>query len=132
YNLVASYSGDDDFLPSSTTEGHTVVKDETTTSILTDEPDPSQVGQPFTVTFEVTASTGTPSGLVTVTVAGEAAICTGTLADGAGACEITLDTPGTHTLTASYSGDADFLPSSATEEHTVLPIKLFLPLVARK
>jgi hypothetical protein len=143
YTLTAAYSGDGHFLPSSAVEQHNVVdeqtvKNDTTTTILSDEPDPSQVGEPISVTFEVTGSSGTPSGEVTVTVAGESVSCTGALAGGTGGCQITLDDPGTYTLAASYSGDDDFLPSSTTEEHKVVEqpsvamLRLFLPLVIRK
>jgi hypothetical protein len=37
----------------------------------------------------------------------------------AGACTLTLDTPGDFTLTASYAGDARFAPSAGTESHRV-------------
>jgi hypothetical protein len=119
YTLTATYSGDGHFLSSASTEQHTVVKADSAITIYSDEPDPSQVGEPISVAFEVTAGYGTPSGSVTVTVAGETETCTDTLTNGTGGCQITLDNPGTYTLTASYSGDGDFLPSSTTEQHTV-------------
>jgi hypothetical protein len=144
-NLTAVYSGDDHYLPSSDVEGHTVVekqatiREDTTTTILSDEPDPSQVGQSFTVTFEVTAESGIPSGVVHVQVAGEPMDCFGTLTGGTGECEIiALTVPRTYTLTAAYDGDNDFLPSSDVEEHKVgeqpvaPSVRLFLPLVTRK
>ena len=84
------------------------------------------------VTYEVTADFGTPSGTVTVTAADGTENCTGVLTDGVGDCEITLGETGVYTLTATYSGDDDFLPSSIVEEHTVAPARLFLPLVVNK
>jgi hypothetical protein len=135
YTLIASYGGGDYFLPSSTTEQHTVVKGNATTTILSDEPDPSQAGQEITVIFEVTAESGVPSGVVNVTVYNEAENCSGTLNGGIGECKITLDNPGTYTLAASYQGDDNFRTSSALVEHTVVEkqlVPVFLPLVINK
>ena len=87
-----------------------------TTSITSDTPDPSVVGQPVTVGYSVTGSGGTPSGNVTVSDGVNS--CTGTVA--AGSCSITLTTAGARTLTASYAGDSNFLPStSAGAAHMV-------------
>jgi hypothetical protein len=71
-----------------------------------------------TVAFTVTSAGGTPTGDVTVEAdTGES--CTATVA--AGSCEIILNTAGDRTLTANYSGDANFNPSvSAGEAHTVI------------
>ena len=132
YDLSATYSGDDYYLPSNATVQHTVVKGDTVTKIISDEPDPSQIGQSVTVSFEVTANFGIPSGIVTVMVAGESESCTDTLTGGVGECEITLSDLGVYSLTATYSGDDDFLSSSVIVEHSVVPAKLFLPLVFRK
>jgi hypothetical protein len=110
---------------------------ETVTTILSDTPDPSQVDQPIYLSFEVTAGSGIPTGTVTVTVAGESAGCLGSLEAGWGACELTIQNPGTYTLTATYSGDENFLSSNAAEEHNVEQgpeshvFKLLLPLVIR-
>ena len=59
--------------------------------------------------------TGTPGGVVTIT-AGQATLCTVTLSGGTGSCfpsSATVLNTGRATLTASYTGSADFLPSSA-------------------
>lgn len=139
YTMTASYSGDDHFLPSSAVAEHSY-KINTAITILSDEPDPSQAGEPVTLNYRVesllepTSLPGTwLGGTVTVTAAGEDASCTSTSDRGLGNCEITLNTPGHHTLTASYSGDDDFFPSSVVEEHQVgdLPVepssRIFLP-----
>lgn len=101
----------------------------TTTTILSDIPDPSQAGQPFTVTFGVTSTLGTPTGVVTVTVSDSAELCSGELVDGAGSCQMALSSSGTYTLTASYAGEGDFLPSSASELHSVEMRRVHLPLL---
>jgi Ca2+-binding RTX toxin-like protein len=90
---------------------------DTTTAITSDAPDPSVVGQPVTVQYSVApvSGTGTPTG--TVTVSDGAISCTGTVA--AGQCSLTFTSAGARTLTASYSGDSNFSPSSsAGEPHT--------------
>ena len=93
---------------------------DTTTSITSDAPDPSVAGQQVTVQYSVApvAGTGTPAG--TVTVSDGAMSCTGTVA--AGQCSLTFTSAGAKTLTASYSGDSTFSPStSIPEPHTVNP-----------
>lgn len=101
----------------------------TTTTILSDTPDPSQAGKPFTVTFGVTATMGIPTGVVTVTVSEGEETCSGELVDGAGSCQIALSTPGTYTLNANYAGEENFLPSNASEVHTVDLRRIHLPLL---
>jgi Big-like domain-containing protein len=91
----------------------------TTTRITSHSPDPSGAGQAVTVTFTVSAASGTPGGSVTVTD-GQAS-CTGSLGGGAGRCTLTLLTVGTRTLTASYPGQNSFASSSGTASHEVQP-----------
>nr|MBA3521719.1 Ig-like domain repeat protein [Gemmatimonadales bacterium] len=120
--LTATYGGSSGFSGSSDTEPHQVQAAPppepaaTTTQIVSDAPDPSDVGQAVTVEFSVTSAGGTPSGTVTVS-AGPGESCSGTVA--AGECSITLNTSGERTLTASYAGNAGFAASSDTEGHTV-------------
>jgi len=98
------------------------------TTITSDSPDPSVVGQAAVVNFTVTSASGAPTGNVTVSDGVDS--CTGTVA--AGTCTITLTTVGARTLTATYAGDANFNGSSDTEAHMVAAIfKLFLPLILR-
>ena len=101
--------------------------------ILSDEPDPSQPGELFMVTFSVSATVGMPTGMVTVTVENESQTCSGLLVGGAGSCTLTLSAPGTYTLVAAYvSDDNSFVSSTASEIHTVeTQPHLYLPLVLR-
>lgn len=92
-----------------------VTKIPTTTTITGDSPDPSFLTQPVTVTFKVTAATGTPSG--NVTVSDGQVSCTATVA--AGQCPLTPTSVGTRTLTASYAGNDVFAASSGTASHRV-------------
>lgn len=88
----------------------------TVTAILSDSPDPSLPGQAVEVRYGVTASTGTPSGDVTVS-AGGGESCSATVA--AGGCVLTLGGSGSHILVARYSGGGAFAPSEDTESHVV-------------
>ncbi len=123
--LTATYNGGPGLNGSSATEGHTVLATQppppatTTTTITSDTPDPSVSGTSFTVSFTVASSAGTPTGSVRVTVSGGAPTCTGSLSNGAGSCQLTLNTVGERTLTATYFGAAGFSASSDTEPHTV-------------
>jgi hypothetical protein len=90
---------------------------QTTTTVVSDLPDPSAVNEPVTVSFEVSAATGAPTGTVTVTSdTGDS--CTAPVADGS--CIVTFESPGDVSLIARYSGDAIFGSSdSAPEPHVV-------------
>ena len=116
--LTATYDGNDSFSGSSGTVTHTVTatnKQDTTTVIVSHTPNPSDVGQPVVVVYTVNAFSGTPTG--DVTVSDGTASCTGTVA--AGTCTLTPTSAGAKTLTATYSGDADYNGSSGTASHTV-------------
>ena len=118
--VTATYASDGNFA-ASTSGGasQTVNAAATTTAITGDTPDPSAVGQPYTVSYTVAVSapgSGSPTG--NVTVSDGVATCTGTVASGS--CQLTSLTPGGKTLTASYVGNANFAGStSAGEAHTV-------------
>jgi hypothetical protein len=120
-SLTATYAGDANYnaSPASASVAHTVNPADTTTTITSDTPDPSNVGQAVTVNFTVapvSPGAGTPTGNVTVSDGVDS--CTGTVA--AGTCNITLTTQGARTLTATYAGDSNFNGStSAGEPHTV-------------
>jgi hypothetical protein len=121
-SLTATYAGDSNFNGSASTPAtpHTVIPADTTTSIASDNPDPSMVGQSVTVVYSVTVNgpgAGTPTGNVTVS-GGPGVTCTATVA--AGQCNVTFTSTGAKTLTATYAGDANFNGStSAGEPHTV-------------
>jgi polyvinyl alcohol dehydrogenase (cytochrome) len=90
-----------------------VSRADTTTSISSESPDPSFVGQAVTVRYAVSASSsgaGAPTGNVTVSDGTNS--CTGTVA--AGQCSISFTTSGSKSLTASYGGDANFNSSSSS------------------
>ena len=108
--LTARYAGSADFDPSASAEKpHTVHGSATTTTIESDEPDASVVGQAVDVEYSVTAGSGTPSGQVTVSD-GEIS-CTGTVA--AGHCALTFTSAGAKQLTATYGGSGTFVGSTS-------------------
>ena len=117
--LTATYAGDANFTTSaSAAEPHQVNRAATTTTITSDSPDPSVVGQSVTVNYTVTSTAGTPTG--NVTVSNGTTSCSGTVA--AGTCSLTFTSAGSHPLTASYAGDANFdVSTSAAAPHTVDP-----------
>jgi len=82
----------------------------TTTAIVSQDPDPSTVGQPVTVGFSVQAVLSTFTGTVTVTSSGGES-CNAPVS--AGSCTITFLAAGDHTLTAAYGGDAVFAASTS-------------------
>src|SRR4029079_13741562 len=100
-------------------------KNNTTTEITADTPDPSQVAESVTINFKVlSAVAGAPqvTGNVTITVNDASGdTCTGTInpVDGTGTCNISFSLFGSKTLTATYNGDANFNTSTDTEPHVV-------------
>jgi uncharacterized repeat protein (TIGR01451 family) len=121
--ITAVYGGDATFASSTGTlsPDQVVNKANTTTTITSDLPDPSVVGQPVLVNFTVTAQapgSGTPTG--NVTVSDGTVSCTGSVGS-AGSCTLTPTTAGAKTLTATYAGDSNFNGSSDTENHQVNP-----------
>jgi hypothetical protein len=131
--LVATYSGNNSFLPStSPAVPHSVQPGATGLAIVGHQPEPSYEGQSVLVSVALTVTppaSGTPTGIVTVTSG--AASCTATLPDSG--CSLILTSVGIHTLVASYSGDSNFLSSiSPGVNHKVVEKRsVYLPLICR-
>jgi hypothetical protein len=94
-----------------------------TTTALTSSQDPSNFGQSVTFTATVTAQQGfykgTPTGTVTFTY-GSTTLCNAvTLSVVTATCTYSNLPAGTDTVTAAYSGDANFATSSGTLSQTV-------------
>jgi len=103
-----------------------VIPQLTTTTTLDVSPETSSFGQTVTLTAVVaTAGTVIPAGTVTFTIDGQAqALVTLTEVGGSDQATFTTSTliPGTHTITAAYSGDATFASSgSNTVSVTISP-----------
>jgi len=132
--LNASYAGDDSFGASSASYSVTVTPAPTTTTIDTNDNSPiGTVGVPFNLNMatDTHSSGAVPSGTYTVYDAGTAVNGTSNIWNGqtgtfstVGAFDqatvtFTFTTPGHHVLTASYSGDANYAPSTTAAPYTV-------------
>jgi PKD domain-containing protein/Big-like domain-containing protein len=119
--ITATYKGNSNFTGSSDTEDHTVTTPPpppggTTTTITGDGPDPSDPGAAITVSFTVSASSGTPTGTVEVRDQNGGG-CDGSAPSGS--CSYVPNGFGTRTITATYQGGPNFTGSADTEDHTV-------------
>jgi YVTN family beta-propeller protein len=119
-SLTATYSGDGTFKSStSTAVSETVTPASASVAVLA-APNPAVPGQPVTFTATVTGVGGTPTGSVTFKD-GTTTIGTATLSGGAASFTIASLAAGNHSITASYSGDANFqggVSSPITEDVT--------------
>jgi hypothetical protein len=87
----------------------------TTNTTLGSSPNPSSYGQSviFTATVASTSGTATPSGSVTFKD-GSTSLGTVTLSGGSASLSMSSLSVGPHSITASYSGDSNFLSSAST------------------
>jgi len=117
HSITASYNGDATFSASTSPTLTQVVNQPgltATTTTLTSSANPSNLGQPVTLTATVapTSGAGTPTGTVTFTD-GATTLGTGTLSGGQATFTTSSLSAGNHTITASYSGDANFGTSTS-------------------
>jgi YVTN family beta-propeller protein/uncharacterized repeat protein (TIGR03803 family) len=119
--VVASYSGNASFAPSSgnVTQAVTQAGQSTTTTTVTSSANPSTFNQQITFTATVVGqSGGAPTGTVTfgdgVTTLGSS-----TLSGGTATLSIATLAVGPHPITAVYSGDTNFVGSSGSLNQTV-------------
>jgi hypothetical protein len=107
-SIVAAYSGDSTFLPSSSAPLKQKVQRAPTTTFLISSPNPSQSGQTVTFTATVTGQFGgTPTGTVTFKE-GETQLAQVPLTDGVAKYKTSTLTEGTHHVRANYSGDSNY------------------------
>lgn len=116
YSITAAYSGSSDFVSSTSAVLSQVVNQASTTTTLTAKPNPANAGQTVTFTATVKAvapGVGTPSGSVTF-MDGTTVLGSAPLVSGKATLATTTLTSGSHTITAVYSGDANFATSMST------------------
>jgi hypothetical protein len=102
-----------DYTSASKSVSLTVSQATTTTTITSILPNPAKPNSSVMISVSVTGSTSVASPTGTVTVkASTGESCSAAV--GAGGCSLTFATAGTRTITASYSGDANFSGSSTT------------------
>jgi hypothetical protein len=117
HSITASYGGDANFNGSISTTLNQTVKKAATTTLVSSSANPSVFGQSVTFTATVTANSpgaGTPTGAVTFKDGGST-LGTGTL-NNSGQAIFTTSTlkVGSHSITASYGGDAHFNGSTSS------------------
>jgi hypothetical protein len=113
--ITAEYSGDANFTASVSPPYFQVVNQATTSTALDGTPNPAVYSQPSTLTATVTSDRGTPAGTVQFKDGSSTITGCGTrpLTSGVATCSTTLPVA-THSLTAVYSGNVDFLTSTST------------------
>jgi len=116
HSLTATYNGDANDQPSTSPALIQQVKNSTTT-LLTSSPNPSNQNQTVTLTATVTPATAT--GTVTF-YHGSTEMGTGTLSGGIATFATFTLSPGTHSLTATYGGDANDAPSTSAAVNQVV------------
>jgi len=110
HTLSAAYGGSASFNGSSSGLATQTVNRANSTTVLASSVNPSLNGQPVTFTATVAAvapGAGTATGNVTFSD-GATPLGTAPLAGGAAALTVSSLTPGSHSISASYAGDASF------------------------
>ncbi len=118
HSITAVYSGDGNFGTSTSPAVSQVVNAAPTATAVTTSTQPSTVGQAVTLTATVSVpppGSGTPTGTVTFSDGSNPLTCgTGTPFNGTTAtCVTSALGAGSHVITASYGGDANFDPSTS-------------------
>jgi uncharacterized repeat protein (TIGR01451 family) len=112
HSLTAVYSGSTDFSSSTSAPVSQVVNPAATSTALGASPNLTAFSQPVTLTATVTSIGGTPTGAVTF-VDGTLTLGTATLSGGAATLSVSTLAVGVHSITGSYSGSPDFMPSTS-------------------
>jgi Bacterial Ig-like domain (group 3) len=115
HSIAAVYSGDVNFKTSFSSAISQNVNNAPSSVTLTSSANPSVFGQSVTFTAQVAAAapgTGTPTGSVTF-LDGTTELGTIALTAGSASLSTSALTRGTHSITAKYSGDADFGTSTS-------------------
>jgi hypothetical protein len=113
-SITAQYLGNSNFMSSSSGVLTQLVIQASTTTTVASDANPSVFGQEVTFTATVSPvspATVTPTGTVTFLIDGTPQTPVA-LAAGKAAIALSTLSHGTHTVTAQYSGDANFKPSS--------------------
>ena len=121
YTIGASYTPDSStYLASTATTLTQVVQKHPTSTVLVSSQNPSVVGEDVQFTATVTTGTGTPTGTVTFSDDGTVL---GTVALNAGSASLTTNqlAIGTHPMTATYNGDANYATSTDAVDQVVDP-----------
>ena len=116
YPVTATYSGDANYLVSTAATSFVINQ---AGSSFTASPNPSSTTYGNTVQLGATGLPSNAAGHVTFT-SGESTLCiTGTVSAGSATCTTAQLTPTTYPVTATYSGDSNYLGSTATTSFTI-------------
>ncbi len=110
HSITATYGGDSNYSTVTSTAVSQVITQGTATVSISGAPNPSSYGNNVAMTITVTGQNGViPTGSVTLMDGGTALGSALTL-DGAGKATFSVSTltAGSHTITATYSGDANY------------------------
>jgi hypothetical protein len=118
YSVSAVYTGDINYLGSTSVALNQTVTQATSAATITSSANPSSAGQAVTFTASITSSTVTPTGIVTFS-AGENVLGTATLSHGKATLSVSSLSVGSTAIAATYAGDSDIGGSSATLRQVV-------------
>jgi hypothetical protein len=126
YSVIATYSGDVVYAASSTT-AQTVSVQNTPTVTLSVTPSATTIGTAVALKATVTSSAGTPTGTVYF-LDGSTTLGSAVLSGGTAAYSATALAAGTHSITAYYGGDNNFVAFTSSAQ--TVTINLITPAVA--
>jgi len=113
-SVTAAYSGDLNFLSSTSAPLQQVVKKAPSTTTVASSQNPSSFNQLVTFTATVSSSFGNPlNGEVVTFLDGTSTLGTGTLSGGVATLTTSGLATGAHQIRAKYAGDADFMGSTS-------------------
>jgi trimeric autotransporter adhesin len=126
HTITAVYGGDSNFTGSTSSAVSQVVSQATTTTTLKSSANPSDAGQSVTFTATVAPTTsGTPTGTVTFEDAGKALGSAVTIKSGVATFATATLATGTDSITAVYSGDANFKGSTSSGVSEIINVPAF-------
>jgi len=113
HSITASYGGDaNDSASTSATQTQTITAAASTT-VVTSSLNPGQVGVAITLTATLASSGGTPTGNVTFNEGATVLGAAPTNASGVSTIIVPTFTAGTHSITATYTGNGNFAGSTS-------------------
>jgi subtilisin-like proprotein convertase family protein len=117
HSITAVYSGDGNFLGSTSSAVAQTVNQAGTTTTVTSGANPAVYGQAVVLTVNVAAAppgAGTPGGGLATFFDGTTTLGTKTVSGGTASITVSSLSVGAHSITASYAGDASFTGSSSS------------------
>jgi hypothetical protein len=113
HSITAMYSGDATFRPATSSPLTLVVNSAKTTVTVSSSKNPSGPGQHFVLTAVISTPYGTPTGAITFRDTSET-LGVSKVVNGKATLRTYYVVPGTHYITAEYSGDANYTGSTSS------------------